>query len=139
MKNFLYFFIFIVFIVGCYHSKNVTPIGVKKELHYCVQKIVGVIPEYVVIDTDVGIKEDPKSVKVYRMIDQDNVFVGKVDLVEFQDRLAIARIVKEEEGLNIEVGDFVYLQYKSYDKLNVREYIDFVENELIVQKNLKNH
>jgi len=117
----------------------VTPIGVKKELHYCVQKIVGVIQEYVIIDTDVGIREDPKSVKVYRMIDQNNVYVGKIDLVEFQDRLAVARIIKEEEGSNIEVGDFVYLQYKSYDKLNVKEYIDFVENELTVQKKFKNN
>lgn|GEM_PF-4960338 len=139
MKNFHYYFIFIVLFVGCYHSKNVTPIGVKKELHYCVQKIVGVIQEYVIIDTDVGIREDPKSVKVYRMIDQNNVYVGKIDLVEFQDRLAVARIIKEEEGSNIEVGDFVYLQYKSYDKLNVKEYIDFVENELTVQKKFKNN
>lgn len=139
MKNFYYYFIFIVLFVGCHHSKNVTPIGVKKELHYCVQKIVGVIPEYVIIDTDVGIREDPKSVKVYRMIDQNNVYVGKIDLVEFQDRLAVARIIKEEEGSNIEVGDFVYLQYKSYDKLNVKEYIDFVENELAVQKKFKNN
>ena len=118
-----------VLFLNCSQSTMVAPIGVMKESHLSIQKIIKVMPGYVLIDSGVGIKEISRPVNVYRMRSQFMRSVGMVELVEYIDEKVVAKIVEENTRSKIRAGDFIYLPYKSHEELNVREYIKFLEDE----------
>ena len=58
-----------------------------------------------------------------RKIDQRVVRVGHVKLVDFQNEMATARIVDEFKDFQIQVGDYLIMDYKSKKRMSVKEYI----------------
>ena len=105
----------------------ITSIGVRQESHLTVRKIIKVVPKYVVIDTDIGIREEIKTVNVYRLENPRMFDLGTVRLLKYHDGKAVARIIDENRGYQIKVGDYVYLQYKSLREMSVGEYMKFIE------------
>ena len=71
------------------------------------QLIMKVIPDYVLIDTDLGIGERNQRIRVYRAVEDSIVTIGLVRIVEFRDGKTAARILVQEGDYSISVGDFV--------------------------------
>ena len=116
-----------ILITGCSTTRMITPIGVRKELHHTVQKIIHVVPKYVVIETDVGIKETKQMVTVYRLGNPHMKRVGTVGLLKYHNGKTVAEIIGEKKGYRIKIGDYVYLQYKSLNEMSVGEYLVFLK------------
>ncbi|GEM_PF-1678630 len=71
------------------------------------QLIMKVIPDYVLIDTDLGIGERDERIRVYRAVGDSIVTVGLVRIIEFREGKTAARILVKEGDYSISVGDFV--------------------------------
>jgi hypothetical protein len=71
------------------------------------QIITRIVKAYVLIDTDTGVGELNEKVNVYRLIDNDVVSVGQVEILKFQAGKAGAKISKLYRGFQIKIGDFV--------------------------------
>ncbi len=102
------------------------------------QKVVVVTPKYVVIEVDPSISRNQAIVEVRRMEQRNSVAVGKIQLVKFHENKVAARILEQKDTRRIQVGDFVVLSRKSFNEMNVRDYINAVKthssNEIAMPK-----
>ena len=71
------------------------------------KKVTRIRDDFVLIGTDRGVGEVDEIVRIQRLTDQGVVTVGAVQIARFRDGLTAARIVSEENGMQIQVGDFV--------------------------------
>ena len=83
--------------------------------------ITKVVDKYVLIDKDAGVGKLNEKVKVYRIVGDDVLSVGKVQLLKFQNGKAAAKIVKLNRGFQIQKGDFVSMN-KSKPSLAAQPY-----------------
>ena len=81
------------------------------------QDIVKVVPEYVLIDKDTGLGKLDEPLLVYRIMDGEIVKIGRVRIIKFQKGRTAAKIVLEETGYKIEVGDVVSI--KRLDRMDI--------------------
>ncbi|MFH1940997.1 MAG: hypothetical protein ABIL68_02745 [bacterium] len=126
MFKYLLIWITLIFITACSNTKRITAIGERKESHLTIQKVVKVVPKYVVLETDVGIREVYDEVSVFRLSNPRMKNVGKIKLLKYHDGKAVGRIIEEKERLKIQAGDYIYLHYKSLDEMSVGEYLEFL-------------
>ncbi len=120
--------LFLVATLGfsCSRVNTSIPVGVWKEGARTVNKIVEVVPDHVFISTYPGVEEKHQIVNVFRLEENKLVMVGRVRLVQFKDRQVKAEILNENGEYRFSEGDLVHLKYKSLDRMNVGEYIDYV-------------
>ncbi len=71
------------------------------------QKIIKVIPKFVLIDTDQNIGKLGDELNVYRNTNDGRIQVGRIKILRFSNGQTGARIVWIEPGLSISVGDRV--------------------------------
>jgi len=71
------------------------------------QKIIKVVPKFVLIDTDQNIGKLGDELNVYRDTSTGRIKVGKIKLLKFSNGQTGARIVWIEPGLSVSVGDIV--------------------------------
>jgi|GEM_PF-3154480 len=71
------------------------------------KRVTRIRDDFVLIGTDQGVGEVDEIVRIQRLTDQGVVNVGAVQITRFRDGLTAARIVSEENGMQIQVGDFV--------------------------------
>jgi hypothetical protein len=71
------------------------------------KKVTRIRDDFVLIGTDQSVGEVNEIVRIQRLTDQGVVNVGAVQIARFRDGLTAARIVSEESGMHIQVGDFV--------------------------------
>ena len=71
------------------------------------QKIIKVIPKFVLIDTDQNIGKLGDELNVYQDTDDGQIQVGRIKILKFSNGQTGARIVSIEPGLSISVGDRV--------------------------------
>ena len=71
------------------------------------KKVTRIRDDFVLIGTDRGVGEVNEIVRIQRLTDQGVVNVGAIQIARFRDGLTAARIVSEESGMQIQVGDFV--------------------------------
>ena len=71
------------------------------------KKVVRIRDDFVLIGTNQGLGEVNEIIRIQRLTDQGVVNVGTVQIARFSDGLTAAKIVAEESGMQIRVGDFV--------------------------------
>ena len=77
--------------------------------------IIKIISDYVLIDADSKIGEINEIVRVHRKTKQGFVDVGRVKLFRFRDGKTAARIVREAERFQIQIGDVVFVREPELD------------------------
>jgi len=68
------------------------------------QKIIKIVNDYVLIDTDKNIGELNEEIYVYR---NDNLIIGKIVIVKFSLRRTAGKILGVRENYKIRIGDYV--------------------------------
>ncbi len=95
------------------------------------QKVIRIIEDYVLIDTDIGIGGLREEIPVYRSIDGSIVTVGQVRIVSFRDGLTAAKVVSTEPGFEIRAED--YVRFNSLDALPEEEPQVVIRTETVSQ------
>lgn len=85
------------------------------------QVITKVVDKYVLIDKDAGVGKLNEKVKVYRIVGNDVISVGQVQILKFQNGKAAAKILKLNRGFQIQKGDFISMN-KSKPPLAAQPY-----------------
>ena len=71
------------------------------------KKVVRVRSEYILIGTEQGVGNVNDIIQIQRATDRGLVNVGMVKIIRFNNGMTAARIMSEERGMKIRVGDFV--------------------------------
>ena len=71
------------------------------------QKIIRIIPGYVLIDIDEGLGEINDYLYVYRKTDQGVYYIGTVKILKFGINQTAARVIKLNSNQTIHLGDYV--------------------------------
>ena len=129
MRQLIHCLVIAIIFIGCYSPKRIAPIGIKKASYYGIYKVDKVVPGYVRIDIDIGIKQRCRFAYVYRMEEEIVKDVGLIKLIEYNDDKVFGEVINADTVSYIQQGDYVYLQYKSQAELNVGEYIQFLMDE----------
>lgn len=77
--------------------------------------IVKIVSDYVLVDADSEIGEINEIVRVHRRTEQGFVDVGRVKLFRFRDGKTAAKIVREAERFQIQIGDVVFVREPELD------------------------
>lgn len=77
--------------------------------------IIKIVSDYVLIDADSEIGEVNEIIRVHRRTKQGFVDVGKVKLFKFRGGKTAAKIVREAEHLQIQIGDIVFVREPDTD------------------------
>ncbi len=127
MKKLWQIALLILFIAGCAsHRVNVNE-TIYNDSGISTQKIITVTPRYVVIEVDPGVSQQRAIVEVHRLSQRKITRVGRVQILKFHNGKAAARILEtKKEG--IKAGDFVVLNNKQFDEMNVSDFINAVKN-----------
>ncbi len=127
MKKLWQIALFILFITGCAsHRVNVGETFYNDQ-SISMQKIVTVTPQYVVIEVDPGISQQREIVEVHRLSQRKVTRVGRVKILKYHNGKAAARILEIKED-GIKAGDFVVLNNKQFDEMNVSDFINAVKS-----------
>jgi hypothetical protein len=71
------------------------------------QSIIGILENYVLINTDTGIGKISDEVNVQRRVDGNLITVGRIKLSKFKSARATGKIVEEFDPYKIKAGDFL--------------------------------
>jgi len=85
------------------------------------QKIIKVVDQFVLIDTDQNIGNSNDVIIVQRMdIDDHIVNIGKIQIIKFVKGMTAAKVIHEYNGYKIKTGDYlVHYFRKMYDEKGV--------------------
>lgn len=70
------------------------------------QKIIKIIPNYILIDTDKNLKIND-VIKVFRYEHNNEILIGEIKIVKFDKGRSAAKILLEENNYNISIGDYI--------------------------------
>jgi len=71
------------------------------------QRVIKVIPGYLLIDTDKNLGKLNQLIKIYRQTDEDTIFIAKAKIIKFDQEKTGAKIIFIKKGYSIRVGDLV--------------------------------
>lgn len=127
MKKLWQILLVVLFIGGCASHNVSMKDSVYNNPGISTQKIITVTPKYVVIEVDPGVSRLNAIVEVHRLTQRKVEQVGRVQILKFHNGKAAAKILETNKD-GIQTGDFVVLLNKTFNEMNVKDFINAVKN-----------